>query len=54
MVELELSTPEGITSIPVLMDIVPVNIPPLLGLEILDGEKLYADHVTNHLVHRKV
>ena len=32
MVELELSTPDGITSIRVLMEIVPVNLPPLLGL----------------------
>ena len=54
MVELELATPDWITSIPVLMDTVPINVPPLLGLDILDGEQLYAENVTNRLVHRKI
>ncbi len=38
----------------VLMDIVPVNRPALLGLDVLDAENLYADNVTDHLVHREV
>ena len=36
------------------MDIVSVDVPALLGLDVLDGEGLYADNVTNRLVHRQV
>ena len=36
------------------MDIKPVDIPAFLGLGVLDGEQLYADNVTNRLVHRQV
>ena len=36
------------------MDIVTVDILALLGLDVLDGENLYADNVTNRLVHRQV
>ena len=36
------------------MDIVQVNVPALLGLEVMDAEDLYADNVTNRLVHRKI
>ena len=38
----------------VLMDIVPVNVPAPLGLEVLDAEQLYVDNVTNRLVHRRI
>ena len=51
-IEMSLKTPASIRSISVLMDIVPVDIPALLGLDVLDGESLYADNVTNRLVHR--
>ena len=54
MVEIALATPLNIPNIPVLMDIVPVNVPALLGLDVLDSEELYADNVTNRLVHRHV
>ena len=37
-----------------LMDIVPVGIQDLLGLEFLNSEQLYADNVTNRLVHRQI
>ncbi len=37
-----------------LMDVVPVDVPDLLGLYVLDAEGLYADNVTNRLVHRKI
>ncbi len=40
--------------IPVLMDIVQVDVPPLLGLDVLDSEHLYAVNVTKHLVLREV
>ena len=53
-VEIMLATPPTVPDIPVLMDIVPVNVPALLGLDILDSEELYADNVTNRLVHRHV
>ena len=53
-VEIALDKPANISPIHVLMDIVPVHIPALLGLGVLDGECLYADNVTNRLVHRHV
>ena len=51
MVELVLKTIGHIYPIPVLLNIVPVNIPALLGLDILDGYSLLADNVTNRLWH---
>ena len=53
-IEISLKTPASIRHISVLMDIVPVDIPALLGLDVLDSESLYADNVTNRLVHRCV
>ena len=38
----------------VLTEIVPVNVPELLGLDVMDSEGLYADNVTDRLVHRRV
>lgn len=38
----------------VLMDIVPVNVPDFLGLDVLDSEGLCAYNVSNHLVHHYV
>ncbi len=54
MVELGLKVPPPPRHVCVLMDIVPVNVPPLLGLDFLDAEQLYADNVTNRLVHRRI
>ena len=54
MVEIDLEVPSPRRSIPVLMDIVPVDVPALLGLDVLDSESLYADNVTNGLVQRVV
>ena len=54
LVEVALSTPGCIQDIMVLMDIVPMNVPALLVLDVLDSESLYADNVTNRLVHRNV
>ena len=54
IIELSLYTPSSIPEIIVLMDIVPVNVLALLGLDVLDAEKLYFDNATNRLVHRKV
>ncbi len=54
MVEIELLTPPYVHYIPVLMDIVPADVPVLLGLDVLDVEILYTDNVTNRLAHRKI
>ena len=54
MIEIALETPAHVRKIPVLMDIVPVDVPALLGLDVLDTEQLYADNVTNRLVHREI
>ena len=54
LVELSLQTPNNIPNIKVLLDVVPVNISALLGLEVLDSEESCADNVINRLVHRKV
>ena len=54
MVELWLRIPSPRRSIPVLIDIVEVNVPALLGLDVLDSERLYACNVTNKLFHRRI
>ena len=36
------------------MDIVPVKVPALFGLDVLNGGGLYADNVKNRLVHLQV
>ena len=38
----------------VLIDIVPVNVPALLGIDVLDAESLYAYNVTNRFGHCNV
>ena len=54
MVEIELQTPPYVHYIPVLMDIVSVDVPGLLGLDVLDGEILYTDNVTSRVANRKI
>ncbi len=54
LVEFALQTPAPLRPIPVLLDIVPVDVPALLGLDVLDAESLYPDNVTDRIVHRKV
>ena len=49
MVELMLPTPGFTLDIPVILDVVEVEIPPLLGIDVLDGNKLLFDNVTSHL-----
>ncbi len=51
-VELLLATPDVIPLIYVSLDI--VDVPALLGLDVLDSEALFADAVTNRLVKRVV
>ena len=52
MVELALETPNYIQLIPVLLDIVPVYVPALLCLDILDVHSLLAENVSSRLWHR--
>ena len=54
LIEVAQQTPAPRRPIPILLDIVSVDIPALLGLDVLDAECLYADNVTNRLVHRNV
>ena len=49
MIELILSTLESTFDIPFILDVVDVEIPALLGLDILDGNNLLVDKVTNHI-----
>ena len=53
LIELSLHTKANITKIMVLMDIIPVNVLALLGLDVLDAEQLYVNDVNNRLVHRR-
>ena len=49
-VALPLSTPPGIPTIKVMMDVVPPDIPALMGMDVLDQESLTPDTVENRLV----
>ena len=50
MIEILLETPSTWRDVLVLVDIVPVDVPELLGLFVLDSKQLYACNVTNRLV----
>ena len=50
--ELLLKTPENITPIIVMLDIVPVDVPALLGLDVLYSTSLVIDNVLNRLWNR--
>ena len=54
LIEVALQTPAPRHPIRILLDIVSVDIPALLGLDVLDAEYLYADNAANLLVHRRV
>ena len=49
MLVLSLPTPGYARDIPILMDVVDVNISDLLGLDVLDGNNLFVDSVIGHL-----
>ena len=49
-----LPTPESTLDIPVILDVVDVEIPPLQGLDILDRNNLFVNNVINHLLNRIV
>ena len=51
-ISLPLATPPGVKPILDDFDIVQANIPPLLGMDVLDREKLVADTVFNRLARR--
>ena len=49
MVELLLLTPGHIQDKPILNDVVDVNVPALLGLDVLDRNNVFVENVTGHL-----
>ena len=51
IVELSLHSPDHVDTIPVLVGFVPVDVPAVLGLDILDGYNLLEDNVTNRMWH---
>ena len=52
IIVISLAKPPGIPVIPITPCIVPADVPALLGIDILDSKSLYADTVTDCLVHR--
>ena len=52
MVELMLPTSGSTLDIPFILDVVDVEIPPLLGLDVLEGNNLLVYNVANHLWNR--
>ena len=54
MVELMLRTPWSTLDIPVILDVLDVEIPVLLVLDILDGNNVPVDNVTDHLWNRLI
>ncbi len=51
-IEIALQCPTGLLDIMMLMNVIPVDVPAKLGLDVLDAESLY--DVTNRLVYRKL
>ena len=51
MFELALEAPALQSSISVLLDILPVDVPALLCLDVLDAESLYAHNITDRIFH---
>ena len=49
MLELILPMTGSVRDIPILMDVVDVDIPALLGLDVLDGNGLFFENVTGYL-----
>ena len=49
MVELMIPTPGSTPGIPVILDVLDVEIPPLQGLYVLDGNNPIVDKESNHL-----
>ena len=54
LIELAIATSDNITPIHFLMDVVSVDIPALLGLDIMDGNCLMVENITNRLWHRVI
>ena len=54
IIELCLEAPRRVPEIIVLMDVVPVDVPALFGLDVLDSENSYAENVADRLVHRLI
>ena len=54
IIELCLEAPPEVPEIMVLMDVFPVDVPALFGLDVLDSEIFYADNVIDSLVNRLI
>ena len=54
IIELAIQTPDNIQPIPVLLEVVDVDIPPLISLDFLDDNFLIVDSISNRLWHRIV
>ena len=54
MVDPAIKTPDHVPRINVMLDVVDVDIPALLGLDVLDGNSLIVENVTNRLWERTV
>ena len=52
MAELMLPTSRSTPDIPVMFDVIDVEIPPWIELDVLDGNNLPVDNVTSHLWNR--
>lgn len=54
VIELFLDTPHDLKLITVVLDVIIVNVPALLVLDVQEYSELYADTFTNRLVNRAV
>ena len=52
MIELILPTPRSVRDIPILVDVVDVDISALLGLDELDSNNFFIGNVTGHIWNR--
>ena len=54
MIELGIQTPDHTPPICILLDVVDVDIPALIGLDVLDGHCLMVDNISNRLWNRVI
>ena len=54
IIELAIQTPDHISPISILLYVVDVDIPPLIGLDVLDSNCLMVDNISNRLWHRTI
>ena len=54
MIELVIQTTDHIPPISILLDVVDVDIPALIGIDVLDGNCLKVDNMSNRLWHHTI